>query len=173
MVNRTNIVGPERSASITRHVDWTYTLNSEYGGASDSESHDVLIVIWQQSNEEDYSNKITTYGIPDIEIGSKLTASNGTAEIISSVTNKRTYYYTSETPGRVEEEMGEVNLSIESQYFSASSEATSGTTITRFNLEGTIINHEDMTVNDGYDFITIRSVNKLDSSKYKLETVNV
>jgi hypothetical protein len=46
MVNRTNIVGAERSASITRHVDWTYTLDPKYGGASDSENHGVLVVIW-------------------------------------------------------------------------------------------------------------------------------
>lgn len=173
MINRTNVVGAERSASITRHVDWTYTLDPKYGGASDSEDNGVLVVIWQQSNEENYSNRITTYGIPNIEIKSKLTASNGTAEIISSVTNKRTYYYTSETPGKTVEEPGEVDLLINSQYFSTSSNATSGTNIMRFDLNDAIISHGNMTTNNGYDFVTIRSVNKLNIDYYKLKTISV
>jgi hypothetical protein len=43
----------------------------------------------------------------------------------------------------------------------------------RFDLNGAIISHSDMTTNDGYDFVTIRSVNKLNIDYYKLETISV
>lgn len=174
MDNRTIIEGPQRDATITRNVTWEYELKNSYGGGSDYKDSSTTVVIYQEANIADVRSEITEYGTPDISIDStNLTAAGGYCTIYSSVTNIRTYYYTSESPGRTIEEPGEVGLLIDAQYFSTSSGATYGTKITRFDLNGVIISHDDMTTNDGYDFVTIRSVNKLSIDYYQLETASV
>lgn len=166
MDNRDTIVGDVRSATITRNVNWTYTLSSNYGGDSSTEDHSALVVIWQEANEADVRNEITEYGVPDISIDSTyLTAAGGYCTISSSVINVRTYYYTSESPGRTEREPGQVSLSIQSQYFSTSSTATTGTSINRYSISGTKLSHSSMDKNVGYDHVVVKTTNIGDLTK--------
>lgn len=166
MDNRDTIVGDARSATITRNVNWTYTLSSNYGGDSSTEDHSALVVIWQEANEADVRSEITEYGVPDISIDSTyLTAAGGYCTISSSVINVRTYYYTSESPGRTEREPGQVSLSIQSQYFSTSSTATTGTSINRYSISGTKLSHSSMDKNVGYDHVVVKATNIGDLTK--------
>ncbi|MBO7211661.1 MAG: hypothetical protein J6V44_11755 [Methanobrevibacter sp.] len=110
-------------------------------------------------NAANASSAITTYGTPSVSIGSGITAGGGSATISRSVTNKRTYYYTSGTAGTTSDEAGSVTLSIASQYHSTSSSATSGTSISRYSLSGTTLSHSTMGTTTGYDFVTIKAVN--------------
>lgn len=119
-----------------------------------------------------YSCSITAYGTPTISIGSGITAAGGSSTITASVSNTQTCYWN----GVVESTSsvaGSVNLSIQSQYFSTSSSATSGTAITRYSLSGTTLSHSTMAKNVGYDYCIVKAVNAGDSSKTKTATNKV
>jgi hypothetical protein len=107
MLNRTNIVGGVRSASITREVKYIYVLDDYYGGLSDVNSNSTSVNVSQEANIENDSNKITEYGKPIITAFeyNSVEPNEGNEcvpTVIAKVFNTRTYYYTSETPGKNE-----------------------------------------------------------------------
>ena len=107
------------------------------------------------TNAANASSKITAYGTPSISIGSGITAAGGSATITRSVSNTKTYYYTSGSAGTTESVAGTVNLSITSNGNN------------RFSLSGTTLSHSSMTTNIGTDSCTVRATNAGDSSKVK------
>lgn len=111
MLNRTNIIGGVRSASITREVKYIYVLDDYYGGLSDVNSDSTSVNVSQEANIENASNEITEYGKPIITTFEYNSVEpNEGNECIPTVTakviNTRTYYYTSKTPGKNEQEEG-------------------------------------------------------------------
>ena len=127
----------------------------------------------QEKNTKDVTSKITEYGNPTVSIGTGITAGGGSATVTSSVSNTRTYYYTSGSTGSVVSEKGTVNLSISSQFFSTSSSATSGNSLARYSISGTKLSHTSMEKNIGYDYCTVKATNAGSSSKTATTTTKV
>ena len=121
--------------------------------------------IYQAANKANNSSAITTWGTPSVSIGSGITAAGGSASVSVSVTNKRTYYYTSGSPGDTVNEAGNyTDLKINSQFITSSSSGTSGTSISRYSLSKTTLSHSSMGVNAGYDCVRISAANANSSS---------
>ena len=62
-------------------------------------------------------------------------------------------------------------FSIEKQYFATSSNATSGSSINRFNLSGFTVSHTSMQKNTGYDFVAIKAINQNSPNAFSTATV--
>lgn len=162
MAGRGTTTGDARNATITRQAQFTATLKSGYTSASAvSTTASCTATVIQQANTADASSKITAYGTPSVSIGTGITAGGGSATITRSVSNTRTYYYTSGSAGRTASEAGTVNLAIQSNGNN------------RFSLSGTTLSHSSMTTNAVTDSCTVRATNAGDSSKYKDATTSV
>ena len=116
--------------------------------------------IYQAENKvtnSNYNPRITAYGTPTISIGSGLTAAGGSATVSASVTNTETYntlYSSGATgPNQTRSVSGSVSISM----------TANGNN--RFSLSGNTITHSSMGTNETTDTITIKAVNKGDSSK--------
>lgn len=118
--------------------------------------------ISQSANTDKASSKITAYGTPSVSIGSGITAAGGSATITRSVSNTRTYYYTSGSAGSSVSEAGTVTLSIVSNGNS------------RFSLSGTTLSHSTMGTNICVtDTCTVRAYNASSTGYYKDASVSV
>ena len=119
-----------------------------------------------------YWCSITAYGTPTISIGSGITAGGGSATVTASVSNTQTCYWNGivESASAVN---GTVTLSIQSQFYSTSSSATSGTAITRYSLSGTTLSHSTMGTTIAYDYCIVKATNANDSSKTATATNKV
>lgn len=116
--------------------------------------------IYQAENKvtnSNYNPRITTYGTPTISIGSGLTAAGGSATVSASVTNTETYnaLYSSGAigPNQTRSVSGSLSISM----------TVNGNS--RFSLSGNTITHSSMGTNETTDTITIKAVNKGNSSK--------
>lgn len=116
--------------------------------------------IYQAENKvtnSNYNPRITAYGTPTISIGSGLTAAGGSASVSASVTNTETYnaLYSSGAigPNQTRSVGGSLLISM----------TVNGNS--RFSLSGNTITHSSMGTNETTDTITIKAVNKGDSSK--------
>lgn len=122
---------------------------------------EVKVPVYQQENKANVTSAITSYGTPTVSIGSGITCAGGSATVSHSVTNTRTYYYTSNAPGRTESVAGTTTIKI----------TTNGNS--RFSLSGNTLSHNNMTTNAVTDSCTITATNSGDTSKTKTATVSV
>lgn len=130
----------------------TVNINGKSGNANAD--------IYQAENKvtnSNYNPRITAYGTPTISIGSGLTAAGGSATVSASVTNTETYnaLYSSGAigPNQTRSVAGSLSISMTANGNS------------RFSLSGNTITHSSMGTNETTDTVTIKAVNKGDSSK--------
>lgn len=133
----------------------TVTYTGESGATANK-----TVDIYQAENKvtnSNYNPRITAYGTPTISIGSGLTAAGGSATVSASVTNTETYnaLYSSGAigPNQTRSVGGSVSISMTANGNS------------RFSLSGNTITHSSMGTNEITDTVTIKAVNKGDSSK--------
>ena len=122
---------------------------------------EVKVPVYQQENKANVTSAITSYGTPTVSIGSGITCAGGSATVSHSVTNTRTYYYTSNAPGKTENVAGTTTIKI----------TTNGNS--RFSLSGNTLTHSNMTTNEVTDSCTITATNSGNTSKTKTATVSV
>ncbi len=122
---------------------------------------EVKVPVYQQENKANATSAITAYGTPTVSIDSGITCKGGSATVTHNVTNTRTYYYTSNTPGKTENIAGTTTIKITSNGNS------------RFSLSGNTLSHSNMTTNAVTDSCTITATNSGDTSKTKTATVSV
>ena len=122
---------------------------------------EVKVPVYQQENKANVTSAITSYGTPTVSIGSGITCAGGSATVSHSVTNTRTYYYTSNAPGKTENVAGTTTIKI----------TTNGNS--RFSLSGNTLSHSNMTTNEVTDSCTITATNSGNTSKTKTATVSV
>lgn len=162
--SRGTTTGSARDAILYRTASYTFTVSASAStsGSSfnSSNSGSANIKITQAANAANASSSITSWGTPVVTIGSGLTAAGGSATVTVTVTNVKTYYYTSGSPGSTENVAGSVgSVSIHTQFIGTSNTATSGTTISRFSISGTTLSHSSMTSNTGYDVVRVKATN--------------
>lgn len=133
----------------------TVTYTGE-GGAVANKTTDIYQAENKVTNSN-YNPRITAYGTPTISIGSGLTAAGGSATVSASVTNTETYnaLYSSGAigPNQTRSVGGSLSISM----------TVNGNS--RFSLSGNTIIHSSMGTNETTDTVTIKVVNKGDSSK--------
>lgn len=162
MADRATTTGDSRQATITRTATFTAELKSGYTNASSvSTTASCTATVTQEANTEDYTSEITAYGTPSVSIGSGITAAGGSATVSHSVSNTRTYYYTSGHKGRTASETGTTTISITSNGNN------------RFSLSGNTLSHSSMDKNVTTDTCTITAVNKSSTGKTNTTSVSV
>ena len=154
----TTVTAADRGTTTGDVRSVTYTAS--YGDVSKS------VTIYQQANVANASSAITAYGVPTVTVSNSFTAGGGSATFSATVSNTVQYYYTSGaagSTGTVAGSIGEHNIS--TQFFSTSSSATSGSTLSRFTNSGWTVTHSSMAKNTGYDVIRYFARNAGDTSK--------
>lgn len=181
MGNRLASTGSARQATITRNATFTFALKSDYKEVSScalSKTVPATVTITQEANAE---NAYYRYKEMVVQLSNNLTAGGGYAT--PSVTATKVGYYTSGSEGA----STTVNIVIDdkdttvadTEWFSTSDSATSGSAISRFNWNTTNkrYNHLSMGINEGYDYlyvvVTNTSYTWLDSKTAKSNTVKV
>lgn len=91
-------------------------------------------------------DSIKTYGDVSVSIGSGITARNGSA----TVTGSQTLTWNSGAS-----DAGTISYAITNQYIGTGSASISGTSITRFSLNGTTLSHTTMGEDTGYDIVVV------------------
>lgn len=148
------------TVTVSWQATWTHT--STYGSTVvKSNVHSLTASPKQSANAADATSAITAYGTPSVSIGSGITAGGGSATVSHSVSNTRTYYYTSGSAGRTASEAGTTTISI----------TANGNN--RFSLSGNTLSHSTMGKNVTTDTCTITAVNKSSTGKTKTASVSV
>lgn len=163
MGNRLASAGSARQATITRNAEFTFALKPDYKETSScalSRTVPATITITQEANVE---NAYYKYKEMVVQLANNLTAGGGYAK--PTVIATEVGYYTSGSEGSSTTGVDITSdcTFTDTEWFSTSSSATSGTAISRFTWDITNkrYNHSSMTNNDGYDYVYVSAVTSL------------